>query len=292
MPCDRCGAVLDPGALACPYCGAPTAAAAVHRQREAYDAAARAHWIATEEYRKAAAARARVESLATQAIVWGTIGAALSCLPLGIIGFVQGNRARALAVANKLPPPGRATTGLFFGVFSLLSSVGLVVWAGVAGSAQHKQADARIAELTREIGAHAAEATLEHATACELAEAYSLRSGFGGDNGYDLQDFQCEGVLAPRGARVELPHFRFRNHLDTESDTSVCFARGSEWFVDEVRKGECSAGKAPGAAPPPRPTAQVRRTGSEVEVAIDVAEGESASAGERRVRAMRAMSLH
>jgi hypothetical protein len=244
MTCERCGAVIDPGALACPYCGAPTAAAAVARQREADEARARAQWNAAEDHRRAVAARGRIEATATQSVIWGVLGAALCCLPLGVIGVVQGVRARGLAAETKQPPPPRAMVGLVLGALSVFTSIGFVVWALVNARGEQQRADARVAELTRQIGSQASAATLDRTTACGLAEIYALKNGWSGAEGHSLHDFECVGKMVPRGDRMELDDFRFRNGTDAASDTFVCFKRGAAWLVDELRHDACHGGGA------------------------------------------------
>jgi hypothetical protein len=264
--CDRCGAVLTPGALACTYCGAPTAAAARVNQQQEEDARARAQWVANEEQRRALAARAQVQSLGTQAVIWGTLGALCGCLPLGIVGFVQAMRSRGLAAETKQPAPITASIGLGLGVLSLLSTVGVVVWAIVSSQHQQATADARIAQLTTQIGAQANAPTLDRATACALAEMYALRSGYAGAAGYTLHAFDCAGKLVPRGDRVELDDFRFQNGTDEAKQAYVCFKRGGAWLVEELSAFPCKGGpaeptNAPHVAPAaPAPSAGPRPT--------------------------------
>jgi hypothetical protein len=259
--CDRCGAVLTPGALACAYCGAPTAAAARVNQQQEEDARARAQWIANEEQRRALATRAQVQSLATQAVIWGALGALCGCLPLGIVGFVQGMRSRGLAAETKQAAPVTASVGLGLGSLSLLSTIGVFVWAII--STQHKEetADARIAQLTTQIGSQASAPTLDRATACSLAEMYALRTGYAGAAGYTLHGFDCAGKLVPRGDRVELDDFRFQNGTDEAKETYVCFKRGGAWLVEELSSSPCKGGPEPTTVPHVAPAAPAPSAG-------------------------------
>src|SRR5262245_15627052 len=108
MNCGNCGAAVPPHAYACPFCQAPTQAAAeaqrmqqeaLRAQQEAAAgyAAAAAQYAAADEHQQRIVARNQMNALAKQSLVWAGLGTVLCCLPLGVIGIVQGARARSLS---------------------------------------------------------------------------------------------------------------------------------------------------------------------------------------------------
>jgi hypothetical protein len=240
MKCENCGATIDPGALACPFCQSPTPAAAFARQRREQEAQAQLRAAATAQEQAAAAARARLEATAGQALGWSIAGLVICCLPLAVIGVVQGLRARSMAAAARVPLPGKATVGLALGLLATLSSISAVTWAIRDGNRQEEYAAARLAVLRQKIDAHAGAPVLDHDTACALAEAHAIESGHDGHLGRTLEHFECVGKLAVDHDRAELSDLRFR-WSSTTYDTSACFKYGARWYVGELRSGPCPA---------------------------------------------------
>jgi len=240
MSCENCGATIDPSILACPFCQASTPAAAVARRRREQEAEARAQAAAATQQQIAAAARARLESTATQALGWSIAGLVVCCLPLAIIGIVQGLRARAMATAAQAPLPGKATVGLGLGVLATVTSIGIVTSILIDNDRKQRSADARVAVLEQKIGAQASAPTLDHDTACALAEIHARRSGHDGHLGHALEHFECIGKLEVDQDRAELKDLRFR-WSSTTYDASVCFKYGARWYVGELRSGPCPA---------------------------------------------------
>lgn len=239
MTCEHCGARLDPNALACSFCKAPTPLATQVRARQEEEARVRAAWQAQSESQRSSALQKQMESLGTHALVWSIVGVFLCCLPVSAIGVVQGMRARGLATQLRLPLPGRATTGIILGILGSLTSVALLT-VGFIGSAQdQKAADARIAQLETSIGPRAKASTLEHDVACALAEIHARKSGFETQRGSSLDHFECVGRLSGGASEAQLENFRFTKST-TKFDVNVCFKRGAQWFVQDVQRDACA----------------------------------------------------
>lgn len=238
MRCQQCGAVNDPGALECRYCKATTPAGVQARQRREYEEAAARQRSAAVHAQEHQAARARLESASRQALGWSIGGLALCCLPLGIVGIVQGVRARRTAASLGVPLPITATIGLVLGCLGALVSVAVFTWAAIDSVKKSGQADVRIAELEKRAEARSADPVLAHETACTLAEAYALKTGYDSHPGYSLSGFECVGNLTVDGASAELDALRFRWSSDSVV-AHVCFKRGARWYVEALEKDAC-----------------------------------------------------
>ncbi len=277
MTCEHCGARLDPNALACSFCKAPTPLATQVRARQEEEARVRAAWQAQSESQKAIAVQRRMESLATHALAWSIVGAFMCCLPVSAIGVVQGLRARNLANQLHMPFSGKARTGLILGILGSITSIvlvtvgfvgaardqeaadariaqletsigprakastlGLLVTVGFIGAARDQEAaDARIAQLETSIGPRAKAPTLEHDVACALAEIHTRKSGFESQRGSSLDHFECVGRLSGGASEAQLENFRFTKST-TKFDVNVCFKRGAQWFVQDVQRDACA----------------------------------------------------
>lgn len=253
--CERCGATLDPMVVACPYCHLTTPAGVAAQQRESHVAEqARVHAQWAQQQAQAVEQR-RIQGLATQSLLWSIAGIVLCCVPLGIVGIVQGLRARSASVARSLPVPGLAKVGLWLGIASCLTSIGVWTWAGVSAAKDEERANARAAEIEKAVGAKAEAETLDRTVACQLAEVHTLRNGWNGKRGYTLERFECPGKLEQAADRAELQDFRLyeQSGTDKEHRVFVCFKRGGRWFVDSLSETPCSV--APAAASETAPTA-------------------------------------
>jgi hypothetical protein len=237
--CEQCGASVDPAALACPYCHLQTRAGAVAAQNQAAADRARQQWVQAVAYQKEQATAMQVMSTATQSI-WLSIGGMLlcGCFPLGVVGIVQALRAKAMAEAQKLEVPQRAKIGLYLGILSCVVSVVVIIAAGVSSSNDQKRADARIAELDKQIGSKASGATIDRATACAMAEEATLKTGFDNNAGYQMDKFDCPGRFLPSGDSAQLEDFSF-NWNSTNYKVFVCFKHGGKWFVENLSEDPC-----------------------------------------------------
>ena len=258
MSCQSCGAVLDPAALSCPYCQAPTPAAAIAHQREMQAAEAHAQREAAARWQAEAAARARLETVAKQSVLWSVVGVFLCCLPLGVVGIVQGVRARGLAAEARVAVPASAQAGLWVGILSCVMSIVFLTWASVRSDRLEDQAHARIAVLEGETRAGATAPALDAKTACGLAEIYALQNGFDGQSGHDLSVFECAGKLSGGADRAALEAFRFHYGSTKTDEATVCFERGTKWFVRQLTKDACPGAPPPASAAPPATPAPAR----------------------------------
>jgi len=241
VKCAQCGALIDPLALACPYCRFTTPAGVAARQRAEAEAQQRAQWEAHAHYQQQASTNRQVQSSSTHALIWSIAGTVLCCLPLGVVGIVFGARARSLAKRLGTPPPARATIGLALGILSCVLSVAFGVYAVVQSQIDKEKTEQRIAALEKSLGTAPSAPALERSTACGLAEVYALRTGWDGRQGYSLEGFECTGKVRRQGDRAELDDFRFRIGTDASKrfDLRVCFKRGAAWYVSEMRDGPC-----------------------------------------------------
>lgn len=239
MTCEHCGARLDPNALACSFCKAPTPLATQVRARQEEEARVRAAWQAQSESQKAIAVQRRMESLATHALAWSIVGAFMCCLPVSAIGVVQGLRARNLANQLHMPFSGKARTGLILGILGSITSIVLVTVGFIGAARDQEAADARIAQLETSIGPRAKAPTLEHDVACALAEIHARKSGFETQRGSSLDHFECVGRLSGGASEAQLENFRFTKST-TKFDVNVCFKRGAQWFVQDVQRDACA----------------------------------------------------
>ena len=241
MKCAQCGALIDPLALACPYCRFTTPAGVAAHQRAQAEAQQRAHWEAHAQHTQRAAANAQVGSSSTHALIWSIVGTALCCFPVGLVGIVFGVRARSLAKRLGVAPPARATLGLVLGIVSCVLSVAGLAYGIIQSQIDEDNASQRIAGLEKKLGTGPSARDLDPSTACALAEIHALRTGWDGRRGYSLDGFECFGKLRRSRDRAELDDFRFHPGTDPKRrfEVKVCFKRGEAWYVSEMRDGPC-----------------------------------------------------
>lgn len=222
--------MIDPLALACPYCRFTT------RQGIAANYAQQQHqqWAAHANYVQSAAATARMKSTATQTLVFGILGILLFCTPLGIVGIVQGFRARAMAREARAPVPGSATAGLVLAIVSLFTSVGGLILIDRDVQEDKSAAEQRAAAIDKRLGARATAKTLDRDTACGIAEAHLYREGAEGVLNYNVKDVECVGRLTTSGEdRAEIDLVRFKD-ATRKLETKACLTRGGKWFVQKT----------------------------------------------------------
>jgi hypothetical protein len=264
MNCERCGATIDPLAHACPYCHLTTRAGVIAQQNQEAANRARAQWSAAVDFQKQRANEMQIQSTATQSVWLSVLGMVVcGCFPLGAAGIVQALRAKSMAAAQKMEPPPRAQIGLYSGIISVLFSVGICVAAFISSSHDQARADARTAEIDKQVGSKASDATLDHATACLLAEEAALKTGFDDNPGYSLEKFDCPGKLVPTSEAADLEDFAFA-HTGTTYKIHVCFKHGAKWFVESLSEDACNLGAiaADGGAASTTPTTTTTPTSS------------------------------
>jgi hypothetical protein len=236
MECDGCGAALGPTDLACQYCRRATPYAAQHqaaeRERETKAAAVKASGVAREQI----AARSELDKASGRALVFGLLGSITCLLPLfSVLSLVWFFRARKLARQLSVDLPGRATFGGILSAFWLVMAPVFLTWAFVRDSQLQERADRRILALESQIAAPAQAPVLDGVTACGLAELYTLKTGYAGNKGKDLDAFDCPGAMTGSAAHPVLDRFSFgTEHDSTRYNVAVCFDRGTRWFVKEL----------------------------------------------------------
>lgn len=238
--CTRCGAIVDPVALACPFCKTTTpAGVAAHQraeQQRAYEAAHAAH----ASQQEAGAHRARVEALGTKALAASAAGLVICCAPASVVGLVLGLKARSAAASRGVPLPTRATLGIVLGALGTILTACAYVFGFIASERDRAANDARIVAIEAQLGDQPRRARLDNATACALAELHARRTGLNGKSTTSLERFECPGALTQDDARATLEDFTFAPSSSKPLvRVNVCFKRGDRWFVTELSTSAC-----------------------------------------------------
>ena len=231
--CAQCGAMIDPLAHACPYCQFTTpAGVAAHQQRQH-----QAQWAAHATHQQMAAAVARMKSTSMQSLIFGILGMLIFCTPLGIVGIIQGVRARGMSREVNAPVPGTATAGLILSILSIVTSIAGIYLLDKGGREDEAAAKQRAAAIEQRLGARPSAKVLERDVACGLAEAHVLREGHGGKAGYHYSDFQCIGRFESTEDRAEIDVIRAK-YVDVV-EFRACFKRGEKWYVSTTTTLAC-----------------------------------------------------
>ncbi len=250
--CPRCGATIDPSALACPYCQTQTAYGKAHAEQQA---AYQYHAAQAYDAQRAAERHARQQTLTKKAqhALFASLGATLTCcLPFAFVGLVMGLNVKKAARQEGMVAPASATAAVALGVFALASFAGVLA----LGLHVNQELDERVAELSAQLEPGRSSQTLDTATACGLIELELLQQGYAGKTGVSIAAFQCDGRLEQTGDQAQLQDVRFRTSSDDRHTVSGCLVRGSRWSVKELRAdGSCApraeSAAAPSAAPAP-----------------------------------------
>lgn len=249
VTCPRCGANIDPSAIACPYCRTQTpygAQQAAHQAAHQYHAA-RAEQVQRETERQAR--RRAIETKSKHALYWSLGGALTCCFPAAIIGVVMGLNAKSLAKQQGDVAPGASTVAVVLGGLGI-ALFGVIVALGIRDS---RATDARIAALQAQVEPQRASAQLEQRLACSIVELELLREGYDGKGGISIGDFQCDGKLEQNGESATLRDVRFRAGSEGKKVVAACLSRGARWSVKELRDdGSCE----PRAPPAPSVSAR------------------------------------
>lgn len=240
MKCEHCGAVLTPQALECGFCRAPTPAGLRAREQAEHEQRARAQWASASEQQERFAAQARLQSTSSQSLWWSIGGFFICCMPVAVVGLIQGLRARGLARSIGAPLPGRALAGLILSGIGSASSIALFTAAMIGSSQDKEAAETRIKVLEAQTQIPAQAASMTQPTACALAEAYALKSGYDDAEGQNLARFDCLGKLTATSDSAALDAFRFAKNKKNY-EVNVCFKRGARWYVTSLQEQACGA---------------------------------------------------
>lgn len=236
--CAQCGAMIDPLALACPYCRFTTPAGVAAHQAQQAQAHHHAQWAAHAHHVNTSVANARMKSTSTQSLVFGILGLILFCTPLGIVGIVQWFRARAMSREAHSPVPTVATVGLVLSIVSLFTSVGGITALHNGVEEDKAAAEQRAAAIDARLGNKASAIVLDRETACGLAEAHVWREGDGRIANHIVKGVECMGTVTIEGERADLDLVRVKSSTE-KYDSHVCFRRGAKWFVERIQSTSC-----------------------------------------------------
>jgi hypothetical protein len=250
VSCPRCGANIDPSALACPYCQTQTYYGKQQAERQA---AYQYHAAQTEQAKVATERQLRQQarsSKARHAMYWSLAGTLTCCFPAALVGLVMGLNVKGAAKKEGSLAPGSATVAVVLGCLS----TALFCAAIVAAILDTRATNARIATLKTQIEASSSRDTLDQTLACALAEAELLQDGFAGKGGTSIEGFQCDGKLEQNADRATLHDVRFRTSSSERHSVAACLVRGARWSIKELRAdGSCALNAASSAAPASSP---------------------------------------
>ena len=250
--CERCGAQIPPHVEQCQYCGTVSAQARAYLQAEhARHAAHQAH-LAAQVAILRQQTLGTTEQAASRALMWGLLSFFFFCLPVfNVLSFLQFKRAQSSAKEAGIATPTRATVGLVLSLVTGVLCVVCWVWMITDIRADNARVEARKAELTKTIAAHAGGPALDHPFACALGEHYVLTNGFDKNtNVGQFRDVTCAGAvhLSRDGKRAELADFKFKTSSSADEQTTavICFKKGERWFVESVRATGCELSSSDG----------------------------------------------
>jgi hypothetical protein len=249
VTCPRCGANIDPSALACPYCNTQTHYGRQHAEQQA---AYQYHAAQTDQARQASERHARQQALtkkAQHAMFWSLAGTLTCCFPGAIVGLVMGLNVKSAAKKEGMVAPGTSTVAVVLGCCAIaLFFVGVALYIN-----DSRTRDARIAALEAQVEAARAREQLDQPLACGLVELELLQEGFADKSGIMIQGFKCDGKLEQGADRAALHdvHFGTGSSAEDRHVVTACLVRGARWSVKELRKdGSCAARPAASASAP------------------------------------------
>jgi hypothetical protein len=230
--------MIDPLALACPYCKFTTPQGVAAHQHQQAQQHHQQQWAAHANYVQASAANARMKSTSTQALIFGILGILMFCTPLGIVGVIQGFRARSMAREARTPLPGTGTAGLILSVISLVTSIGGITLMEIDINEDKAAAEQRAAAIDKRLGNKPSAAILDRDTACGLAEAHIWREGDGQSGNHIIKSVECMGKVSYEAEKADLDLVRVKTGT-ASNDSHVCFRRGGKWFVERISRTSC-----------------------------------------------------
>lgn len=243
VSCPRCGANIDPSALACPYCKTQTLYGRQQQEQHAayqYQAAQVAqHQQAAERHQRQQA----LEKMAKHALFWSLGGLLVCCLPGAIVGIVMGLSVKSAAKRDGVTPPSMSTIAVVLGACGIaVFGVFLVLFIQ-----DSRARDARIAVLQSQLEATRTKEAIDQPLACALTELELLQDGYAGKGGITVEGVECNGRVEQNGDRAILREVRFRTSSTEKHTVTACLARGARWAVKELRDDESCQPKAAAA---------------------------------------------
>jgi hypothetical protein len=240
VTCPRCGANIDPSALACPYCNQQTHYGRQHAEQQA---AYHYHAAQTDQARLAAERQARQQALtkkAQHAMFWSLAGALTCCFPGAIVGLVMGLNVKGAAKKEGVVAPATSTVAVVLGCCAIaLFCVGVALYIN-----DSRTRDERIAVLKAQVEAARARELVDQPLACGLVELELLEQGFADKSGIMIQSFKCDGKVEQKAEHAVLHdvHFGVGSSPEDRRVVTACLVRGARWSVKELRTdGSCEA---------------------------------------------------
>lgn len=234
--CTSCGARIDPSLHACPYCGTVTPAGAAARAHGALLEQQKARFAAEQEHARRVAEIASLGRSATAALYWSVAGLVFCCIPVpAVVALVLAYRTQATAKRLGVSVPVQTIVAYVFGALALLTFTSAAISATLDARrlAQRKEA------LAQRIEKGAGAPSLDHDTACALAELSLLQDGWAKTSGSQIEAFDCAGKLELQGDRLALGGIRFKTSSTQPVVTvTACLARGGRWYVASMHEGD------------------------------------------------------
>lgn len=228
--CSSCSAPLQPGALQCGYCKAPTPLGMQHAHHQQHVAATA--WAQRRRFNLFT-----VADNAKWSLIVSLIGLPLCCAPISLVGAFLGLRALRLARAEQVAAPTRAYASMAIGALTTLF-FGAALTAFILDS---NATTDRLAAVKKRLEGKREVATLDVRVACDLVEERLLEEGHGENAAINLDDVKCEGALDVKGTSASLGHVR-AVFGTKRLDLTACFTRGQRWFVLKMTEAETCGG--------------------------------------------------
>ena len=170
-----------------------------------------------------AAASQEVGKSANYALVATLVGLVTCCSPIGWVGAFFAYRSLATAGKHGIPKPATAILA------AVLAGLGTLVTVGVFVGSHFDQKDkaARAAAIEARCESGRKKATLDAKTACDVTEAYLLRSNKMTTSGAMV----CTGSPSVNGATARLDGVAVTANGKTDATYRVCLAKSARWFV-------------------------------------------------------------
>ncbi len=242
--CPRCGAGIDPSALACPYCQTQTLYGQQQQERQQ---AHQYHAAQAQQTQQAAERQSRQQALNKRgqaAMFWALGGTLTCCFPGAIVGMLMGFNVKGAAKREGAIAPATSTVAVVLGCCSIL--VCLVFTALYINDSRER--DARMVTLQAQVEGARAREVIDQTLACALVELRLLEDGYLDKSGLMIAGFQCDGKLEQSKDAATLSDVRFRTGSKERHVVAACLTHGARWAVKELRPdGSCAP--LPGAAP-------------------------------------------